>query len=522
MMEHAVPKRKQVSNPCGNARLVLGGCAVNPCRTRRIVAARNHLDVRGRSHHVRYARLAAVCCLAWASCASVLGEQLEFVEVAPQWTTALRLHDSGTPLVAVGVNYFGPHDGWAPKLWQRFDPARVRQHLELVHQQGFNTIRVFLTLDSFHRQPGQVHPEGVAKFRQLLDICRDLEIRVIPSGPDHWEGIPAWLRGQDRFAAEEVMCAEEAWWESFTGMFRDEPVILAWDLLNEPSIGWESPAMRTRWNVWLAEKYGTVEQVAAAHGRPIADVAALGQVPIPAAQAAPGDPQLYDYQLFRESVADQWARRLAEAIRRGDPRHLITIGHIQWASPVYLPQVRTYAAFRLEDSARHVDFVTVHFYPIAPPKPCDDPAGHAHNAAYLEAVLRTCSTGKPVMIGEFAWYGGGAIEVDGRVTMPAQTWEDQLAWNTRLLEVSQGRVCGWLHWAFADTPTSRDLTRWSGLWTEQLELKPWGRAFGQFARQAVLAPAQSRPFPEHLSGVDSDRLTVLTSPGLWFSGGAIP
>lgn len=458
----------------------------------------------------------------WVCRAAVAADELEFVEVAPQWTTALRLDPSGAPYVAVGVNYFGPHDGWAPKLWQRFDPQRVRQHLQLVREQGFNTIRVFLTLASFHREAGQVHPEGVTKFRQLLDICRDLGLRIVPTGPDHWEGMPDWIRGRDRYADEDVITAEEVWWESFTGMFRDEPVILAWDLLNEPSIGWDSPPMQARWNRWLEEKYGTLEQLAAAHAQPVAAAEAWGQVPVPPAEAAPRDPRLYDYQLFRESVAEQWTARLTAAIRRGDPRHLVTIGHIQWASPVYLPQVRSYAAFRLEDSARYVDFVTVHFYPLAPPKPCDSPEGQAHNAAYLEAVLRTCSTGKPVMIGEFAWYGGGRIEADGRVTLPDQTWEDQEAWNTRLLKVSRGRVCGWLHWAFADTPTSRDLTRWSGLWTEQLELKPWGRTFGQFAREAVEAPAPPRPFPADLSDVASDRLTVLTTPGLWFSGGAQP
>lgn len=54
-----------------------------------------------------------------------------------------------------------------------------------------------------------------------------------------------------------------------------------------------------------------------------------------------------------------------------------------------------------------------------------------------------------------------------------------------LLEVSQDQVCGWLNWAFADTPTSQDLTRWSGIWTEDLELKPWGEVFGRFAREQV-------------------------------------
>ena len=107
------------------------------------------------------------------SCVPARGRRIAFIEVAPEWTTALRCRETGEPFVAVGLNYFGPHVGWAPKLWQQFDAADVRKHLTLVRDQGFNTIRVFLTLDSFHQQPGEVRAEGVAKFRELLgDLSR--------------------------------------------------------------------------------------------------------------------------------------------------------------------------------------------------------------------------------------------------------------------------------------------------------------------------------------------------------------
>jgi hypothetical protein len=459
-----------------------------------------------------------VVCLVIGCAAVAAADDLPLIEVAPECTTALREQGTGKPFVAVGVNYFGPHEGWAPKLWHRFDPALARQHLQLVREQGFNTIRVFLTLDSFHQQPGQVRAEGVEKFRQLLAICRDLGIRVVPSGPDHWEGIPAWLKEndpphqvKDQFADEEVLRANEAWWEAFTALFRDDPTILAWDLLNEPSVRWESPAMKVRWNQWLEQKYGTVDKMAAAHGLSPEQVPALGQIDAPRPEPAWGDPRLYDYQLFRESIADAWTRRLVAAVRRGDPHHLVTIGQIQWASTAYLPSVQQYAAFNLSENAKLVDFVTMHFYPIAPPRPCDSPEGVERNGEYLEAVLRECSVGKPVMIGEFAWYGGGELQVDGRTVMPAQSLEDQVTWNQKLLEVSRGRVCGWLHWAFADTPTSRDLTRWSGLWTEDLQLKPWGRIYGQFAREATQHPAAPRPFAA-LAEAAQERRNALTDP----------
>ena len=142
-------------------------------------------------------RLPAIASLALTVAASAAG--MPFIEVDPGKATALREHGTGRPFVAVGVNYFDHETGWAPKLWQKFDEARVAKHLDLLQKQGFNTIRIFLTLQSFHQEPGQVHPEGERKFRRLIELCRERGIRVIPSGPDHWEGTPSW-RGRDQFA----------------------------------------------------------------------------------------------------------------------------------------------------------------------------------------------------------------------------------------------------------------------------------------------------------------------------------
>ena len=452
-------------------------------------------------------------CLGLLLTCRAFAADMRFVEVNPRATTALREKGSDRPFVAVGVNYFGPHIGWAPQLWRQFQGETVRQHLQMLREQGFNAIRVFLTYDSFHRERGPVNPEGQGKFKQLMSICRELGIYVMPSGPDHWEGVPEWRQGADRFADDNILQADEAWWRNFTAQWRDEPAILAWDLLNEPMVTWDSPAMKPKWNAWLRQQYGTVERIASAWGLAADKVGALGEIAVPPKEPAPNNVRLLDYQRFRESVGGEWTRRMAAAIRSADPNHLITIGYIQWVSGVYLPSVWHYAGFDLKANARHLDFMTIHFYPLAPPRPCDGPEGLAYNTAYLEALLYECSVGKPLMIGEFGWYGGGDLRVGDKVMMPAQSLADQEAWCRRLLEVSRGRVCGWLNWAFADTPTSRDLTRWSGLWTEDLQLKPWGRVFGEFARtMAAGDPDPARPFPPYLTSFPFDRRAMLTDP----------
>jgi hypothetical protein len=78
--------------------------------------------------------------------------------------------------------------------------------------------------------------------------------------------------------------------------------------------------------------------------------------------------------------------------------------------------------------------------------------------------------------------------------------------------VTRGRVCGWLNWATADTPTSTDLTRWSGCWTTDLKLKPWGTAYGQFAREITSKPAPPRSFTPPFSTLKLDRDAAITDP----------
>lgn len=432
---------------------------------------------------------------------AAIAADLPFIEVDPASKTSFRERDTGKPFVSVGLNYFDPQTGWAPKIWQQFDETRVREHLDLVAQQGFNTIRVFITLASFETEAGKLSGDGLPKFRKLLDLCRERGIYVIPTGPELWEGAPVWYGG-DRFADERLLTAEESWWREFAGTFAGDPAIMAWDLANEPTVTWKTPAMHERWNHWLKAKYGTRAKIAEAWKLPVDQVEQLQEagntgapaatspaagsttdaenagISIPPNKPARGDLKLLDYQRFREHVGGEWVRRMTQAIRSADRNHMVTVGHIQWASPVLLPSVWHYAGFNLKAETRYVDFTSIHFYPLDHPRPCDSAEGIPANAIYLQAVLHDCSVGKPVMLGEFNWYGGGGLMGSSGWELPEKPVEHQVEWCGELLAVSRGRLCGWLNWAFADTPTSRDISRWSGCWTTDLELKPWGARAG--------------------------------------------
>lgn len=460
-------------------------------------------------------------------CATALAASPPFIEVDPASTTSFRERGSGKAFVAVGLNCFDPQTGWAPKIWQQFDEKRVREQLDLVAGQGFNTIRVFITLTSFETEPGKLSGEGPAKFRKLIELCRARGIYIIPTGPELWEGAPAWYKG-DRFADEKLLRAEENWWKEFAGAFADEPAILAWDLANEPAVAWQTPSMHARWNRWLQGKYGTREKIAEAWKRPVDQVEPLPPaeqaggdalppdvgVSCPSKDPARGDLKLIDYQRFRTHLGGEWVRRMSQAIRSVDRSHMVTVGHVQWASPVMLPSVWHYAGFDFKAETPYVDFTTIHFYPLDHPRPCDSPEGVPANAIYLQALLHDCSVGKPLMLGEFNWYGGGGLQGHAGWELPEKPVEHQVEWCGELLSVSRGRVCGWLNWAFADTPTARDISRWSGCWTTDLQLKPWGRVFGELARETARRPLPARAFDAWLTSVEFDREAALTDPAV--------
>jgi len=382
----------------------------------------------------------------------------------------------GRTFAPVGVNYFRPGTGWAPKVWQTFDPEATRRDFQVMRGLGVNCVRVFLTLGSFYAQPGRLGPEALAKFDRFLEIAERHGIYVHPTGPDHWEGLPAWARG-DRIARESFLAAMETFWRLFARRYRGRPVIFAYDLLNEPSVPWTAADLRPKWTAWLKDQYGSLERIKEAW--PVADLPQrIEQVTIPPPEQAITPQQRLDYQHFRESVADEWTRRQAAAIKEVDPQALVTVGMIQWSVPTLLPRADVYSAFRPQRQARFLDFLSVHFYPL-------DGGAYGYegretelrNLAYLESVvLEVARAGKPVVIGEFGWYGGGKPRFN-RGRPPAATEQQQAQWCRRVMETTAPLACGWLNWGLYDHPEARDVTELTGLLTSDGRLKAWGRQF---------------------------------------------
>jgi hypothetical protein len=376
--------------------------------------------------------------------------------------------------VPFGVSYYRPGTGWAPQVWKQFDPEATRRDFARLRQQGANVVRVFVSFGSFFTERGRLDSDGLSKFDQFLDLADEAGLYVHPTGPDHWEGVPAWARGLDGFD-EPMLRALEDFWRQFAGRYRGRSTIWAYDLKNEPAVSWDGPGMKAQWDAWRA-----------GHGQP--------SVPIPDGRRASA--VLADFQHFREHLAETWVERQARAIRAADPEALVTVGLIQWSVPAQRMAPRQYAGFRPSMIAQHLDFMELHFYPMAAGVyRYEGEAAEAANLANVESMAREAAKpGLPLVIAEFGWYGGGPLEPGGK---PA-TEEQQARWCRRLVEVTAPLACGWINWGLHDHPQAGDVSRFTGLFTVDGKEKAWGRDFRALAAHyrsspPTFAPPAARP-----------------------------
>ncbi len=438
-----------------------------------------------------------VALLSSAGCS--FAPKMHLVSVAPDGTGFVEAK-SGQAYVPWGTNYYDPNTGWPPQVWKQFDAEKVRMHFGMMHDMGVNVARVFLAAATFQPDVETVDEQALQKLDTLIEIARAAGIRLILTGPDHWEGMPSYWK-PDRFAGEEAIKALENFWTVVGQRYQGEPTILAWDLLNEPAMPWSVDSWQPRWNAYLQSKYGNQDGLKNAWGEELPSDETLGSIVIPKNKAKRGSPRLLDWQRFREHLADRWVQRQVEALRRVDPTHMITVGYVQWSYPVVRPgDPNVYSAFNPHRQAQWLDFISVHFYPLMG-RPYGSKDNWDNNLAYLQTILAYCHTGKPVVLEEYGWYGGGSAQ--GR---PLLTEDEQGRWLAAEVEASRRLAQGWLSWPFADTPQATDLSQFGGLVKYNYILKLWSLCFKAYAKKLSVLPQPTPPLPS------CDLVPSLTAP----------
>lgn len=392
-----------------------------------------------------------------------------------------RFREAGTELAfrPLGCNYFDPATGWAPQVWKRFDPLRTERHLRQMKELGVNTIRVFLTTESFMTADGGLLQAGMDQAKRMLELAGENGIRIQWEGPCGWEGNPEWADelsdGDDNayFLAPGWLERLERFWESFAGEFHDDARVFGYDLLNEPWLHYDSPLLRKIWG-----------------GTPPLETTNVGGEPLTMmttsfdySRPAEGFADWQAYQELRERVTGEWTSRLTQAIRRADRNHPVTIGFHQLSLPEEADAIFNPTGFSAKRLAPMLDYVAFHWYPYLDHlvKPHDDPAALLPNIERIRASIRNLQTDKPVTLEEFGWYGGAAVDSWGK-RLPFVTEEMQAEWCRMLIEGTRELASGWLCWGFSDVPVSSDISKKSGLVDENGRVKKWGEAFAQLSR----------------------------------------
>ena len=126
------------------------------------------------------------------------------------------LNTAGEPFFVLGANYEGYFDrAW--RMWDddRFDPDLIRRDFRKMADAGLNAVRLFL-------QPGLERDVRAGKFGKLD--------RVLQLAADHNLSVLFTFNDRHSLNLAEVSALDA----QVARRYRDDPVLLGWDLENEP------------------------------------------------------------------------------------------------------------------------------------------------------------------------------------------------------------------------------------------------------------------------------------------------
>ena len=301
------------------------------------------------------------------------------------------LSESGRTFTPWGYNYFRDEkfrlleDYWnsdQPDGWRKFE----RDFREL-KRLGANVVRIHLQFGRFMDAPGKPNVQNLARLSKVIDLAEELGIYLDITGLGTYRlrDVPSWYSN----ASEKAHWAMQAeFWEAIAKVCAKRPGVFAYNLMNEP-LATSATQPRGQWTHPTALE---------------------GQTYVEYINLDPDNRK-------PPEIARAWIRQMTAAIRKHDPRHLITVGMI-WIDNA-APEI--WSGFPPKEIAPEVDFLAVHVYPET---------GKMNVA--LDS-LRRYQVGKPVLIEE---------------TFPMKSSPEE--WRA-FLEASRGLAQGWLghYWSLS-------------------------------------------------------------------------
>ncbi len=287
-----------------------------------------------------------------ATAASIPGSRMEAIRVSPDGRDFVYAQ-TGRRFVAWGFNY--DHDAAGRLIEDYWLDAwdRVVQDFREMKDLGANTVRIHLQVARFVKSPEEIDPAAIAQLKRLVRLAEEtrLYLDITGLGCYHKSDVPAWY---DALSEQDRWTVQARFWEAVAEALRDSPAVFCYDLMNEPVLPGEGQVETE----WLPGEFG---------GKHFVQRLTLD----PAGRT-------------RVEIAEAWVARMVAAIRKHDPERLITVGIIPWA--LVFPGAKP--IFYSPEAGKHLDFVSVHFYPET---------GKVEDALRALAVY---DVGKPVVVEE--------------------------------------------------------------------------------------------------------------------------
>lgn len=282
----------------------------------------------GASFRVAASQILAFLLAVPITTSGMAAETLEFVRPSTDGQGFVGL-ESGRRIQLWGVNY--DHDGKGRLIedyWHDEWP-RVSEDFGEIKALGANSIRIHLQLGRFLNSADKPMAENLARLAKLVRLAEKNGLYLVITGLGCYRqrDVPVWY---DRLPEHERWQAQATFWKAVAGVCKDSPAVFSYDLMNEPILPGEKPETE-----WLA--------------KPLGDKHFVQRISLDRAGRS------------RAQIAKAWVQTLADAIRRVDPRHMITVGVIPWA--YYFPGAKP--LFYSQEVGGPLDYVSVHFYPKA-------------------------------------------------------------------------------------------------------------------------------------------------------------
>jgi len=241
--------------------------------------------------------------------------------------TAFVMAESGTTFIPWGFNFVGEFGRIVEEYWEH-DWQGVEEDFRRMRALGANVVRLHLQVGTYMKTDREVDPAALDLLRRTLDLGQQcgLYLDLTGLGCYHLDAVPAWF---DKLSEAERWEVQARFWEAIAETCAGHPAVFCYDLMNEPVVGKAKDGQHA-WLLGELEGFYFVQRIS-------------------------NDPKQRD----RRTIVEAWVKKMTQAIRMHDRDGLITVGVIPWAQ--VWPNAKP--LFYSPEVARHLDFVSVHFYP---------------------------------------------------------------------------------------------------------------------------------------------------------------